>query len=934
VTVSATISAEPSATCTIDFGDGSDPQTVPHDGVTCSATHRYTRQGTYTPLVEVSSFIVNMPVLANAPAVTILPSPPEITDLRVRWDAVARKTVLDIDFTDIDVERHYIGINWGDGESWPATVNSGVRTYQASHVYATTPDSALIQVLVGDRDELSDTANLRVGKPTVISNATPLTQLRVGQPLEIAVQGRGTPLPSLRVDGALPNGITFTDHGDGTGVLSGTPTPGASGAYALTFVALNGLGSAQTSFNLQVSEVPAITSDDHATFFTQQHNFFRLTTRGQPVATLSVSGALPPGVIFFNYGDGTADLGGLPAVGSEGVYPLIFNVLDSANGAVLVSQPFQLTVQTGTPLPPWTNIRNFPPQPAGDTVTFEFEGGSELGVPITGFECQLDGSGFTPCTSPHTLTNLSEGYRTFQVRAVDQNGSVTPTPAERYFEVQRPPRANPQQSPPANAAGWNREDVLIRWNWFDANPISLDCPETSTSSGEGELTVTATCSDVLGNSSTASYTVRVDKTPPTATPGQSPPAGPSGWTKEAVVVTWNWADSGSGLDPAACAATTTPNGVGTLLVEGTCYDLAGNMGAASYTVRIDQGEPLTTLTGQPESSTTSSEATFTFEAQDILGSGVAGFECSLDNAAFVACTSPQKYTGLSNGSHTFAVRAVDNVGNSDASPATFTWTINALPPGTLVGNCGGYTVYRDAQGKYKAADWSGTIQVGTNSNNTLNGTKDADLILGLGGNDKLNGQGGADLLCGGEGVDLLQGFAGNDLLDGGNGNDVLNGGAGDHDTLLAGDGNDVLLDGDGVISALGGPGNDGFTLALHNGWRDTNRESKFAGRLAAGYGNDTVVLVILDRSPFFVDVTGDERDDPPSPLEGNNDGLGLLGNLNPAPVQLKFEKQLVISAEAEAMISEDAGAEYLTEPVGNDTAPAQNQHLFLSLISR
>jgi hypothetical protein len=547
VTVSATFIGEPSATCTIDFGDGSGAQTVPHDGVTCRATHRYTRQGTYAPLVEISSFIVNMSALANAPAVTILPSPPQITDLRVRWDAVARQTVLDIDFTDLDVERHYVEINWGDGEIWPATVNSGIRTYQASHVYATAPDSALIQVLVGDRDELSDTDNLWVGKPTVTSNATPLTQINVGQPLEITVQGSGTPLPSLRVDGTLPNGITFSDRGDGTGVLSGTPTPGTSGTYALTFVALNGLGSAQTSFNLQVSEGPAITSGDHVTFFTQQHNLFRLTTRGQPVAHLSVSGALPSGVIFFNYGDGTADLGGLPAVGSEGVYPLTFNVLDSAGSAVLVSQPFQLTIQTGTPLPPWTNIRNFPPQPAGDTVTFEFEGGSELGVPITGFECQLDGSGFTPCTSPHTLTNLSEGYRTFQVRAVDQNGSVDPTPAERYFEVQLPPRANPQQSPSANAAGWNHEDVLIRWNWFDANPISLDCPETSTSSGEGMLTVTAPCSDVLGNSGTASYTIWVDKTPPAASPTQSPAAGPSGWTREAPVVTWNWVDNGTGL---------------------------------------------------------------------------------------------------------------------------------------------------------------------------------------------------------------------------------------------------------------------------------------------------------------------------------------------------------------------------------------------------
>src|SRR5262249_2638204 len=50
------------------------------------------------------------------------------------------------------------------------------------------------------------------------------------------------------------------------------------------------------------------------------------------------------------------------------------------------------------------------------------------------FECQLDGLGFTPCTSPVVLNGLYDGAHTFAVRA--SNGSlVDPTPATVNFAV-------------------------------------------------------------------------------------------------------------------------------------------------------------------------------------------------------------------------------------------------------------------------------------------------------------------------------------------------------------------------------------------------------------------------------------------------------------------------------------------------------------------
>ena len=63
--------------------------------------------------------------------------------------------------------------------------------------------------------------------------------------------------------------MTFTDNGDGTATLAGTPAAGTGGSYPLTITAANGTApDATQAFTLTVNQAPAITSGDSATAFT------------------------------------------------------------------------------------------------------------------------------------------------------------------------------------------------------------------------------------------------------------------------------------------------------------------------------------------------------------------------------------------------------------------------------------------------------------------------------------------------------------------------------------------------------------------------------------------------------------------------------------------------------------------------------------------
>jgi glycosidase len=116
-----------------------------------------------------------------------------------------------------------------------------------------------IVVHVSDGTEADDFATtLTVDQAPAITSADNTT-FQVGQAGSFTITTTGFPMPALSESGGLPDGVSFTDNGNSTATLSGTPAAGSGGTYLLTITASNGVSpDATQSFTLTVEEAPLL----------------------------------------------------------------------------------------------------------------------------------------------------------------------------------------------------------------------------------------------------------------------------------------------------------------------------------------------------------------------------------------------------------------------------------------------------------------------------------------------------------------------------------------------------------------------------------------------------------------------------------------------------------------------------------------------------
>jgi hypothetical protein len=134
--------------------------------------------------------------------------------------------------------------------------------------------------------------------------------------------------------------------------------------------------------------------------------------------------------------------------------------------------------------------------------------------------------------------------------------------------------------------------------------------------------------------------------------------------------------SGAGTDT---PGTPLPDGAYTFRVRATNAGAVDTVRTREFTV--DTTPPETTIgSGPPTGPSDTLAPSFTFSANE----GGSSFECNLDDAGWSTCPSPQTYNGLADGEHSFAVRAVDAVGNTDPTPASRSFSLDTTAPETTI----------------------------------------------------------------------------------------------------------------------------------------------------------------------------------------------------------------------------------------------------------
>ena len=112
-----------------------------------------------------------------------------------------------------------------------------------------------------DPDATQDFQLVVLEPPIITSEDTDTFTVGQSGSFDVGATGYGTGADpnaiSLSESGALPDGVTFTDEGDGVATLSGTPAARMAGTYDLTITASNGVRpDATQAFTLQVVDLP------------------------------------------------------------------------------------------------------------------------------------------------------------------------------------------------------------------------------------------------------------------------------------------------------------------------------------------------------------------------------------------------------------------------------------------------------------------------------------------------------------------------------------------------------------------------------------------------------------------------------------------------------------------------------------------------------
>jgi hypothetical protein len=211
-----------------------------------------------------------------------------------------------------------------------------------------------------------------------------------------------------------------------------------------------------------------------------------------------------------------------------------------------------------------------------------------LGVAVTGTDAT---SGIASCTSL-TYSGSDSGTASVAGTCTDNAGNVS-APKTLAFQYDATAPSMSASARGADANGWYNHPVDVAFQGTDA-VSGVDTCTSATYSGpdNGSASVAGTCRDKAGNTSSASFPLRYDATPPTAPSGAPDrPPDSNGWYNHHLVVSFSASDATSGVASCDAPSYDKPNDA-TATLTGHCRDNAGNVGPdGSFAFKFDSTPP-------------------------------------------------------------------------------------------------------------------------------------------------------------------------------------------------------------------------------------------------------------------------------------------------------------------------------------------------------
>ncbi len=361
-----------------------------------------------------------------------------------------------------------------------------------------------------------------------------------------------------------------------------------------------------------------------------------------------------------------------------------------------------------------------------DDPAFEFT----TNEAVSGSVCSLDGGAPVSCSSPFTLVDLgviggvADGDHEITVRSTDLAGNVELTVASANWrqDTVDPEVSFTSQAPVFMPIG----DADFAWDVKDGAPpelapeVDAECAldpvdqnnidnsewvacgrdltvaEVDNVNGPHFLAVRAI--DQAGNVSAAAtheWNVLGSKPNPPSVDDSSPVDGATTRVGTAYFAISHELDGTGALDGLFCSidggiqsrcefnfsAEGLSDGPHTFSV--VARDIAGNLSdPTEISWDVQRGAPVTSIDFGPSGASKQATANFQFTSNK-----PGTFECQLDGGAWEACSSPHGLSGLSDGQHSFTVRAVSTVapvGVKDPTPPSRQWTVDTVAPDVTI----------------------------------------------------------------------------------------------------------------------------------------------------------------------------------------------------------------------------------------------------------